>query len=136
MVRQLAPAAPGRRGGPVARLLAAITVTGLLLIVLYGLRIVSTAELVAVPTALFLAVYLAAMASAARVLRGPVRFAAVPAALAVLAMLGFCGWALAIPAAVAVAVGWRTRAARHRPARVTAQCAVPQHMRGELTASR
>jgi amino acid efflux transporter len=121
MVRQLAPAVPGRRGGPVARLLAGITVTGLLLIVLYGLRIVSTTELVAVPTALFLAVYLGAMASAARVLRGPVRFAAVPAALAVLAMLGFCGWALAIPAAVAAAVSGWTRAARHHDARATVQ---------------
>jgi amino acid efflux transporter len=110
MVRQLAPAAPGHRGGgPVFRLLAAITGTGLLLIVLYGLRIVSTAELVAVPTALFLSVYLGAMASAARELRGAVRLAALPAALAVLAMLGFCGWALAIPAAVALATGWRTR---------------------------
>jgi amino acid efflux transporter len=114
MVAQLAPAAHGR-GGPVFRLLAAITATGLLLIVLYGLRIVSTAALVAVPTALFLAVYLGAMASAARVLRGPVRFAALPAALAVAAMLAFCGWALAIPAAVMLAVGWRTRAARPHP---------------------
>ena len=114
MTGQLAPAAPGRRGGPVFRLLAAITGTGLLLIVLYGLRIVSTAALVAVPTALFLAVYLGAMASAARVLRGPVRFAALPAAVAVIAMLGFCGWALAIPAAVGLAVGWRTRTTVHR----------------------
>jgi amino acid efflux transporter len=117
MARQLVHAASGRRGsGPVFRLLAAITATGLLLVIVYGLRIVSTAVLVAVPTALFLAVYLSAMAAAARVLRGPVRLAALPAALAVIAMLGFCGWALAIPAAVALAVGWRARAdaRRHR----------------------
>jgi amino acid efflux transporter len=117
MAGQLAHTAPGRRGsGPVFRLLAAITATGLLLIVLYGLRIVSTAALVAVPTVLFLAVYLGAMTAAARVLRGPVRLAALPAALAVIAMLGFCGWALAVPATVALAAGWRTRAAarRHR----------------------
>jgi amino acid efflux transporter len=117
MAGQLAHAAPGRRGsGPVLRLLAAITTTGLLLIILYGLRIVSTAALVAVPTALFLAVYLGAMAAAARVLRGPVRLAAPPAALAVIAMLGFCGWALAVSAALALAVSWRARAAarRHR----------------------
>jgi hypothetical protein len=56
---------------------------GLLLITLYGLGIVSTAALVAVPTALFLAVYLGAMVAAARVLHGPVRLAALPAALAV-----------------------------------------------------
>jgi len=111
MAGQLARSAPGRRGSrPVVRLLAAITATGLLLIILYGLRIVSTAALVAVPTALFLAVYLAAMAAAARTLRGPVRLAALPAALAVIAVLGFCGWALAVPAAVALAGGWRARA--------------------------
>jgi amino acid efflux transporter len=115
MAGQLAHAAPGGRGsGPVFRLLTAIAAAGLLLITLYGLRIVSTAALVAVPTALFLAVYLGAMAAAARVLRGPVRLAAPPAALAVAVMLGFCGWALAVPAAVALAVGWRHRAGARR----------------------
>ena len=49
---------------------------GLLLITPYGLGIVSTAAFVAVPTALFLAVYLGAMVAAARVLHGPVRLAA------------------------------------------------------------
>jgi hypothetical protein len=70
-----------------------------------------------VPTALFLAVYLGAMTAAARVLRGPVRLAALPAALAVTAMLGFCGWALAVPAAVALAVSWRARARSRRQLR-------------------
>ncbi len=85
---------------------------------MYGLRLVSTAALVAVPTALFLTVYLGAMAAAARVLRGPARLAALPGALAVTVMLGFCGWALAIPAAVALAAGWRAWAdARRRRAR-------------------
>jgi amino acid efflux transporter len=108
MARQLAHApADSRASGPVFRLLAAITAAGLLLITLYGLRIVSTAALVAIPTALFLAVYLGAMVAAARVLRGPVRLAALPAALAVVIVLGFCGWALTIPAAVALAAGWR-----------------------------
>jgi amino acid efflux transporter len=126
MAGQLAHAARGRRGhGPVLRLLAAITAAGLLLIILYGLRIVSTAALVAVPTALFLAVYLGAMAAAARVLSGPVRLAALPAALAVTAMLGFCGWALAVPAAVTLAVSWRARAGVRRapwPARAPSPC--------------
>src|SRR5215467_5732485 len=117
MAGQLTSAASGGRGrGPVLRLLAAITATGLLLIIAYGLRVVSTAALVAVPTALFLAVYLAAMAAAGRVLRGPVRLAALPAALAVAVMLGFCGWALAVPAAVALAAGRRAgRSARRAP---------------------
>ena len=72
------------------------------------------------PTALFLAVYLGAMVAAARVLRGPVRLAALPAALAVTAMLGFCGWALVVPATVALAVSWQAQAGsrrRHRNAR-------------------
>jgi len=115
MAGQLAPAAPGRgrRGGtPASRLLAAITATGLLLITAYELRIVSTAALVAVPTALFLAVYLGAMIAAARVLHGPVRLAALPAALAVAVMLGFCGWALAIPVTVTLAVTSRARSAK------------------------
>jgi amino acid efflux transporter len=104
MAGQLAHAVPGsRRPAPMLRLLAAITAAGLLLITGYGLRIVGTAALVAVPTALFLAVYLAAMAAAARVLCGAARLAAPPAALAAAVMLGFCGWALAIPAAVVLA---------------------------------
>ena len=110
MAGQLAPAAPGsRRSAPVHRLLAAIAAAGLLLILGYGLRIVSTADLVAVPTVLFLTVYLGAMIAAARVLHGPARLASLPAALAVTVMLGFCGWALAIPAVIALAVAWRAR---------------------------
>jgi amino acid efflux transporter len=104
---QLVHAAPGgRRSAPMVRLLAAIGVAGLLLITLYGLRIVGTAALVAVPTVLFLTVYLGAMAAAVRVLRGRVRLAALPAGLAVAVMLGFCGWALALPAAIALAACW------------------------------
>jgi len=126
MAGQLARAASGRGRGPVLRLLAAITATGLLLIIGYGLRIVGTAALVAVPTALFLAVYLGAMTAAARVLRGPARLAALPAALAVTAMLGFCGWALAVPAAVALAVSWRPRAGTRRaPSNARPAGAVP-----------
>jgi amino acid efflux transporter len=106
MAGQLVRPVPGRASAPLHRLLAAIGVAGLVLITLYGLRIVSTAALVAVPSTLFLAVYLGAMTAAARVLRGPARLAAVPAALAVAVMLAFCGWALALPAAVALAVSW------------------------------
>jgi len=109
MAGQLAHAPASRASRPVLWLLMAITAAGLLLIFLYGLRIVSTAALVAVPTALFLAVYLAAMVAGARVLRGPVRLASVPAAVAVGIVLAFCGWALAVPAAVALAVSWRSR---------------------------
>jgi amino acid efflux transporter len=113
---QLAHAVPGgRRAAPMLRLLMAIAVSGLLLITVYGLHLVSAPAMVAIPTALFLSVYLGAMAAAARVLHGRARLAALPGALAVLVMLGFCGWALAIPVAVALAVAWRTRPAA-RPA--------------------
>jgi hypothetical protein len=54
------------------------------------------------------------MAAAARLLCGPARLAALPGALAVTVMLGFCGWALVIPAAVALAACWRPRAAARR----------------------
>ena len=102
---QLVQAAPGgRRSAPMVRLLAAIGVAGLMLITLYGLRIVGTAALVAVPTVLFLTVYLGAMAAAVRVLRGRVRLAALPAGLAVTVMLGFCGWALVLPLGIALAI--------------------------------
>jgi amino acid efflux transporter len=110
----------GHAPAPLLRLLTAIAAAGLLLIAAYGLRIVSTAALVAVPTVLFLTVYLGAMAAAARVLHGPARLAALPAALAVTLMLGFCGWALAIPAAIALATTRRTRR-RVRPALLPAE---------------
>jgi amino acid efflux transporter len=126
MAGQLAHTAPGsHRLTPMHRLLAVIVAAGLLLILGYGLGIVSTTALVAVPTVLFLAVYLGAMIAAARVLRGPARLASLPAALAVTVMLGFCGWALAIPAAVALATSWRrgpgTRRAPY-PARASSLC--------------
>ena len=114
------------RGAPQRRLLTAIGAAGLLLITLYGLRIVGTTALVAVPTALFLAVYLGAMAAAVRVLRdggrsrsrsrgrGLAWLAAWPAAVAVTVMLGFCGWALVLPAAIVLAVCWRPGLKVHR----------------------
>jgi amino acid efflux transporter len=126
MAGQLAHAAPGNhRFTPLHRLLAVIVAAGLLLILGYGLGIVSTTALVAVPTVLFLAVYLGAMIAAARVLRGPARLASLPAALAVTVMLGFCGWALAIPAAVALATSWRRGPGARRapyPARASSLC--------------
>src|SRR5436309_962760 len=145
MAGQLVPAAPGRRSAPMHRLLAAIAAAGLLLILGYGLGIVGTGALVAVPTVLFLTVYLGAMIAAARVLRGRARPASLPPALAVSVMLGFCGWALAIPAAIALAVGWRARprdrsafspASAHRaPSPASARCA-PYPSRASSSARR
>ncbi len=97
-------AGDSRTGRPAPILMAAIAVAGLVLITLYGAGLVSPASLVAIPTALFLAVYLGSMTAAIRVLRGPARWAALPAAGAVAAMLAYCGWALAVPALVVTAV--------------------------------
>ena len=92
---------------PAPWFLATVAASGLLLITLYGFGVVSPAALVAIPTTLFLAVYLGSMVSAVRVLPGPARWAAVPASAAVVVMLACCGWALALPALVAVAVARR-----------------------------
>jgi amino acid efflux transporter len=92
------------RDRPAPWFLAVIGVSGLLLITLYGCGVVNPASLVAIPTTLFLVVYLGSMVAAVRVLHGPARWAAVPASVAVAVMLACCGWALALPALVAVAV--------------------------------
>lgn len=97
------------RGGPARLFLAVIAAAGLLLITLYGLGVVSPASLVAVPTAFFLTVYLGCMLSALRLLRGPARWAALPAGAAVLVMLGYCGWSLAAPAVLIAVVAARSR---------------------------
>ena len=95
---------------PRLRFLGAIVASGLVLIILYGIGLVSPASLVAIPTTLFLVVYLGSMTAAVRLLRGPARWAAVPATIAVVIMLAYCGWALAGPALVAAAVfGWQAR---------------------------
>jgi len=101
-----ARAAETRNDGRPGRtlLLAAIAGTGLPLIALYGLGLVSPVSLVAIPTTLFLTVYLGSMVAAVRVVRGPARWAAVPATAAVVVMLGYCGWALAVPALIVLAV--------------------------------
>jgi amino acid efflux transporter len=93
-----------RAARPAPRFLAVIAGYGLALIALYGLGLASPAALVAIPTTLFLVVYLGCMTSAVRVLRGPGRLAAAPAAVIVAVVLGYCGWALLAPLAVVVAV--------------------------------
>jgi amino acid efflux transporter len=83
--------------------LAVIAVAGVVLLALYGAGLVTTAELVGVPTTLFLVVYLCCTLSAARTLRGAARGCAAAAFVAVAVLLAFCGWALVFAAAVAVA---------------------------------
>ncbi len=109
---------PGARRAtrPAPRLLAAIAVSGLALISLYGLGLAGPTTLVAIPTTLFLVVYLGCMTSAVRVLRGRARLAAAPAAVAVAVVLGYCGWALLAPLAVVLAL-CSARPLAERPAR-------------------
>jgi len=101
--RPAAEEANGRRPDRLL-LLAAIAATGLPLIALYGVGLVSPVSLVAIPTTLFLTVYLGSMLAAARVLRGLARLAAIPATAATAIMLAYCGWALAVPAAIIAVV--------------------------------
>jgi amino acid efflux transporter len=100
----LARTAPEPATRPAPRLIAAVAASGLALISLYGLGLVSPAALVAIPTTLFLVVYLGCMVSAARVLRGPARVAAAPAAVIVAVVLAFCGLALLAALALIMAV--------------------------------
>ncbi|WP_206700204.1 APC family permease [Actinomadura sp. RB99] len=94
--------ADGTGRGRTAGLVAAIAATGGLLLGLAGSGLVGTAQFVAVPTALFLVVYLGCMAAAVRILSGPVRVAAAVACVAVVQLLLFSGWAALLAAAVAV----------------------------------
>jgi amino acid efflux transporter len=99
------------RGAGNRLVLAACALAGLVVIALYAAKLVSTAQLIGLPTTLFLVVYLGCTVSAARTLRGWTRAAAAAAALAVLIILAFCGWPLVVAAAVAMAaaVTGRTR---------------------------
>jgi amino acid efflux transporter len=82
-------------------LVVAIASSGVALIGLIGIGVLSTNEVVAVPTTFFVAVYFGCMISAARVLPGALCVIAIVAALAVTAVLVFCGLAL-IPVALVV----------------------------------
>jgi amino acid efflux transporter len=110
------PRPANSEAAPKRLLLSAIAVTGVILLTAYGLHLVSTTALVAAPTTLFLTVYLGAMTAALRVLRGAARLAAIPGALAVLIMLGFCTWALAIPVAVTLITARTPQTRPRRPA--------------------
>jgi amino acid efflux transporter len=89
----------GRREARSSRpFLLLIAAAGLTLIGLYALHIVSTAGMVALPTTMFLCVYLGCTASAVGILTGPARIAAIPAMLAVAGMMAWCAWAVTRPA--------------------------------------
>jgi amino acid efflux transporter len=91
---------PGRGAGN-QRVLAACALVGLVVIALYTAKLVTTTQLIGLPTTLFLVVYLGCTVSAGRTLHGWPRGAAVGAALAVLVVLAFCGWPLVLAGVVA-----------------------------------
>jgi amino acid efflux transporter len=92
---------PASHRGAAWRFPAIIGLVGLLELGLCAARLVTTTELITMPTTLFLIVYLACMLAAARTLAGPARLAAAAAAVAVVVVLLFTGWALALAALVA-----------------------------------
>jgi amino acid efflux transporter len=85
-----------------AWLLAAIAASGATMIGLDAAGALSTAALVTVPTTFFLAVYLGCTTAAVRLFTGLTRIAAAAAAVAVIAVLCFSGYALLLPAAIAL----------------------------------
>jgi len=97
-----APRGGATAGGPSRRLRAGIAVTGLLVLGGAASGLVSTAALVALPTTLFLAVYLGCTVSAARILTGRLRVTAALSAAAVAGVLAFGGWTLLVAALVAL----------------------------------
>jgi amino acid efflux transporter len=113
--------------GPSARLSLglqlAIAVTGVLVLGGQATGVISTAQLVAVPTTLFLTVYLGCTAAATRILAGGMRTIAASSCIAVLVVLSFSGWALVIAVVVVVAAVYaRPSKPVALPARTLAQC--------------
>jgi amino acid efflux transporter len=114
MARQLS----GGRGSGNRPILAASALAGLVVIALYAAHLVGTAQLIGLPTTLFLVVYLGCTVSAARILHGRVRLAAATAAIAVVVVLAFCGWPLLLAGAVAATAaltGLRKQRAHRQP---------------------
>lgn len=107
------PHARARRH-PSRRLQLGIAATGALVLLGTAAGVLGTARLVALPTTLFLTVYLGCTAAAARVLAGRTRVVAAVSCGAVALVLVFAGWALAVAALVA-AVGALTGASAAPP---------------------
>jgi amino acid efflux transporter len=106
-----------RDAAPSNRLQIGIALAGVALLAGQAAGLVSTAQLVALPTTLFVTVYLLCTAAAARILAGRARVAAVAACVAVLCVLAFSGWAL-IGALVVVLGGFLVGAPTQVPDRV------------------
>jgi amino acid efflux transporter len=94
------------------RALGVFAATSAALLALLAAGVLGADDLVHASSACFVAVYASATAAGVRLLAGGARRAAAVSAAAILVVLGFAGWYLAVPAAVAAAV----LAVRPRPA--------------------
>lgn len=92
----------GSAGRAAVRVRVAVGVTGFLLLGGAASGLLSTELLVALPTVLFLAVYLGCTAAATRILAGRMRLVAALSCLAVAGVMVFAGWMLLAAAAVAL----------------------------------
>jgi amino acid efflux transporter len=115
-------ATPARRTG--AGLQVAVAAVGLVLLGLTGLGRLDTAQLVGLPTTMFLVVYLVSTAAGVRLLTGPVRLAAAASCAAIAGILCFSGVGLAA-AAVVVVVAVLPRRRPLRPEGLPAGASMP-----------
>ena len=84
------------------RPLAAFATVGVVLLTALALGWLNVTELIRATSSLFVGVYVLAIASAVRILRGKVRAAALAAVIMVTIIAFFSGWYIAVPAAVAI----------------------------------
>ena len=117
--------APARHAS--LRLQLGIVVLGTLMLTGSATGLVTTAQLVALPTTLFLAVYLGCTAAATRLLTGGTRVAAAVSCLVVTGVLAFAGWGLVTALLVAALGAWAPATAlrRRTPGRGTPGRRIP-----------
>ncbi len=104
------------------RPLIVIGAVGVVLLVALLLGISSTSDLIRATSACFVAVYVAATASAVRILRGKERAAASVALALVILVAAFSGWYLLLPAASAVCFAVIRRHSTSRLSREVQPC--------------
>ena len=102
-VKLVGALAPGRGIGAPPRALAIFGATTAVLFCLLAAGVLDVADLIRASSAAFVAVYAAATTAGVRLLAGRARWASGLSAVAILVVLGFAGWSLVVPAAVAVA---------------------------------
>jgi amino acid efflux transporter len=112
----------------------AVAVSGMAILAAIGAGWVSLTQLVAVPTAFFLTVYLFCTASAARILRGPVRVAGGAAGAVTVVILGFSGPALVVVAAVIAVAALTGKRSPHGGRDVVNPAGVPPPATRQATA--